>query len=868
MERRLYCITVALLALLVFTASPTWAEEYAFGIAGTKVTSENVDKLKDISGVTLGTGGELKYDPTKKLLSLKNVTITSPDGKIAIENAGNADLKIEVAGNNNISSKNADGLSFGASATIMGDGSLTVKTEGNNSAIYVRTGATLTVENTMLTAEGKNGIFGQDGRNGTLIIRNATVSAKGADLALADLATLTLEKSHIVSPEGGYWDAGKHAVMASGSKAKEVKIEPSYGFYIAGVVVTSTNMAKLNEITGVTLGTDGELKYAPTTNTLTLKNVTIASPDRKIAIENAGNADLKIEVAGNNNITSKNADGLTFGASATITGEGTLTVTTEGHNSAIYVPSATLTVENTTLSAEGYHGIFGQDGKNVTLIIRNATVNAKGRKGESGYAIADFATLTLDKCFIFSPKEGKWDAGKHAVMDGSSKAKEVEVKRFVGFNLEPTTLEEIPAEGGMPSVNVISEKAWTLSMPAEATWVTPSATTGTGSQTVRFTVEKNETSSMRSVKVTFTQSETTYTLELEIKQAGKLHIPLTGIEIVPNSLPIKVEGSSKLTLKFKPDDATNKEVTWAVTEGNESLTVDQEGNIRATKVAGTATVTVTSKENPTITAKCNVRVTSDDVPVESIEVIPATLELTEGKSATLGVKITPQTATNQEVTWSIKSGNEYITLSGNMVNGVKEGQAEVEAKVGDKTNVCKITVKKKIAVTSVRIEPGVVTLSVGKTQQLKAIIEPSTATNQKVTWTLTSGDGVVTLSATGLVTAVKKGTAKVTATVDGQTAMCTVNVTESKVPKAVEDAVLSTVIVAPNPFTTQLRILNPEGASMTYELLNLAGQVLRAGALNGIEMVVDTADLPAGGYFARLTGENGAKRTIRIICIR
>jgi len=495
-------------------------------------------------------------------------------------------------------------------------------------------------------------------------------------------------------------------------------------------------------------------------------------------------------------------------------------------------------------------------------------VNAKGRKGESGYAIADFAALTLDKCFIFSPKEGKWDAGKHAVMDGSSKAKEVEVKRFVGFNLEPTTLEEIPAEGGTPSVNVISEKAWTLSMPAEATWVTPSATTGTGSQTVRFTVEKNETSSMRSVKVTFTQSETTYTLELEIKQAGKLHIPLTGIEIVPNSLPIKVEGSSKLTLKFKPDDATNKEVTWAVTEGNESLTVDQEGNIRATKVAGTATVTVTSKENPTITAKCNVRVTSDDVPVESIEVIPATLELTEGKSATLGVKITPQTATNQEVTWSIKSGNEYITLSGNMVNGVKEGQAEVEAKVGDKTNVCKITVKKKIAVTSVRIEPGVVTLSVGKTQQLKAIIEPSTATNQKVTWTLTSGDGVVTLSATGLVTAVKKGTAKVTATVDGQTAMCTVNVTESKVPKAVEDAVLSTVIVAPNPFTTQLRILNPEGASMTYELLNLAGQVLRAGALNGIEMVVDTADLPAGGYFARLTGENGAKRTIRIICIR
>ena len=81
---------------------------------------------------------------------------------------------------------------------------------------------------------------------------------------------------------------------------------------------------------------------------------------------------------------------------------------------------------------------------------------------------------------------------------------------------------------------------------------------------------------------------------------------------------------------------------------------------------------------------------------------------------------------------------------------------------------------------------------------------------------------------------------------------------------AVEDAVLASLAVAPNPFTTQLRIENPEGVAARYELVNAAGLMVRAGAFSATEMIVDTEALPAGLYFARLMGQNGVKRVVKV----
>ena len=76
---------------------------------------------------------------------------------------------------------------------------------------------------------------------------------------------------------------------------------------------------------------------------------------------------------------------------------------------------------------------------------------------------------------------------------------------------------------------------------------------------------------------------------------------------------------------------------------------------------------------------------------------------------------------------------------------------------------------------------------------------------------------------------------------------------------------LASLAVAPNPFTTQVRIDNPEGVAVRYELVNGSGVVVRSGAFVASEVIVDTEVLPAGLYFVRIEAQNGAKRVKKVV---
>ncbi len=1023
---------------------------YGLLIAGVPVTSENIDKLDKIDKVTVG--GELKYDPTNKLLSLKDVSIEDLDGKVAICNELIPDLTISLSGNNKIATRNASGLLFNLNTTITGaKGTLTVNTEGPSS-IWLSDG-TLTIADTNLELSGDQAIEGA--RLATRIdIRRATVSmtAQSSFGVIYCVGDFNLQGCRVVEPLGGAWNSITHELA---KRAKKVRIEPTYDFSIAGVLVTPANAGKLNEIPGVTVPDGGELKYDPATNTLSMKDVTIQLDTEelkgKIAIHNDQQANLKIAVSGDNKITVKDADAFQFNASTEIEGNGSISLVSD--RTSIWVPTATLTLSNLTLHSNGRWGLAGHNGSQGELIINDATVNAKGFE----CAIGNFKTFTLNGCFIVTPAGGGWDDAQHAIMDGSEKAKEVAIAPYL-FSLDPSTLPEVPAEGGTPAVKLTSNSAWTLAVPtdatwvtpsvtsgdgdatvtfdvvanrslaprsatltftqpasaktlsleikqmpitpifslapttvaevpvaggkpsvkltsnnawtltlapADATWVTPSVTSGDGDATVTFDVTANPTPSVRSVTATFTQAESNKTLTLEIQQAGV--IPLTGLTIDPAQLPLKVGASTKLTLKFVPANATNKKVTWAVTEGAASLTVDQEGNITATQVAGTAKVTVTSQENSTLTATCTVNVTLEDVPVESLTLSETTLSLSVGESQQLTTTVKPQTATNKTVTWTVTEGAGVVSVSDGLVTALKAGSATVTATAGGKSVSCAVTVteapkpvvfslepttlaevpaaggepsvkltsnrawtltipseatwvtssvkdgeagtelpvsftvtknetpsprsvtvtftqadtnetltltirqaaQEVVPLTDIKLSDTQLTLKVGESAKLSVTFTPDNATNKAVTWAVTEGAASLTVDQEGNITATQvAGTAKVTVTSQENpsiAATCTVTVTAATVPQAVEDALLAKVVVAPNPFTTQLQVVNPEGTPAAYELVSLSGVVLRAGMSDGTETEIDTADLSAGLYFVRLTGENSAQRTVRVV---
>lgn len=91
-----------------------------------------------------------------------------------------------------------------------------------------------------------------------------------------------------------------------------------------------------------------------------------------------------------------------------------------------------------------------------------------------------------------------------------------------------------------------------------------------------------------------------------------------------------------------------------------------------------------------------------------------------------------------------------------------------------------VTVEAKtIKVTSVAVSPKTLDLEVGQKFQLAATVKPDEATDKTVTWKVTKGSDVVSVSADGEVTAIKAGSATITAAAGGKTATCTVTV---KVP--------------------------------------------------------------------------------------
>ena len=405
--------------------------EYGLNIAGVPVTSANCSDLSVIPGVT----GKVSYDPTTKTLTLEDASI---DGGVDRHGIWSTDeLTCVVKGKVSITSNNSSEMVFYKNATIKGNGQLTLKAP-KGCGIYTQ--AALLIEGCTVYAEGYRGIAGKDGSSGeSLTIRNASVTAKGTQGSIHDLANFTLEGCEITKPAGAVWNADEHAVCdASGNViTDEVVITPvpveEYGLNIAGVEVTSANCSDLTVIPGV----KGKVSYDPTTKTLTLEDASIEGIWSK--------DELTCVVKGKVSITSKNDwSAMEFDKNAIIKGNGQLTLKSK-ERAGIHLP-ASLLIEGCTVYAEGNWGIAGE-----SLTIRNASVTAKGTEG----SICALANLKLEGCEITKPAGAVWNAEAKAVCDASGNVitDEVVISPKGGTAIDFVTPEQLPAEGAIYDMN-------------------------------------------------------------------------------------------------------------------------------------------------------------------------------------------------------------------------------------------------------------------------------------------------------------------------------------------------------------------------------------------------------------------------------
>lgn len=390
------------LVLIMMSSAFVMAQEnYGFKVAGVYVTSDNYLDLTEISGVS----GKVYFDPNTRTLTLDNATIEA-DGSNAILNQDCDYLVIELIGTNTINVTNSAGIYLQKETSILGTSGSKLTITSNKGAVLFEN-SPLEINNCWLEVEGKWGISaGNNVAEEVLKIRNSHVEAKGTSGSICDISGLKLEGSYIYSPSNAAYDADTKSVAVNGvTVIKKVVIEPGYGIKIAGVDVTKKNCKDLSVIDGV----DGKISYDPETNTLTMEDVTINITGENAGIWNRGVKDMKINLVGNNTITSREAC-FTINKTSTISGSGTLRLKSSG-NCGLYMHTS-LTVEGVKLYAEGKYGVAGDDGMSGEILtLRNSYVEATGSSG----SICDLQNLVLDGSSITQPTGAAFDTDKHAV---------------------------------------------------------------------------------------------------------------------------------------------------------------------------------------------------------------------------------------------------------------------------------------------------------------------------------------------------------------------------------------------------------------------------------------------------------------------
>ena len=426
-------------------------DSYGIKIAGVDVTALNCKDLSVIDGVD----GKMSYNPETKTLTMEDVTINITGENVGIWNKEVKGLKINLVGNNTITSSEA-GITIGQPSTISGSGTLRLKSS-NNCGIYLP--SSLAVEGIKLYAEGKWGIAGQvfQTSGNVLTICNAYVEVTGSKGSILEVEDLVLDGCSITQPSGAEFDAKYHSVLLNGEVVTDkVVIEPdSYGFKIAGVDVTALNCKDLSVIDGV----DGKISYDAETNTLTMEDVTINATDIN-GIVNYYVKGLKIKLFGNNIITTNRAC-ITIFETSTISGSGTLSLKSSG-DCGLYMHTS-LSVEGVKLYAEGKYGVAGNDGKSGEILtLRNAYVEATGSDG----SICDLQNLIFDGCSITQPTGAAFDANVHAVaLNGKVVTDKVVIEPVANGISDITT--DVPAHAkGIYSVTGVKQTQQWNELPA------------------------------------------------------------------------------------------------------------------------------------------------------------------------------------------------------------------------------------------------------------------------------------------------------------------------------------------------------------------------------------------------------------------
>lgn len=254
-----------------------------------------------------------------------------------------------------------------------------------------------------------------------------------------------------------------------------------------------------------------------------------------------------------------------------------------------------------------------------------------------------------------------------------------------------------------------------------------------------------------------------YRIKFTVRQAGSY--------VVNNVLEFADGNNADMIVDdgviLKPERLITREVVTATPKPTETTT-----NTTAPKP--------TTKPEPTNTEPSSTPSPSTPVAVSGVALNKKVATINVGKTVTVKATVTPANAANKTLSWT-SSNTKIATVSNGVVKGVKAGRVIITAKTTDGSNIsatCTVTVKQPV--TSISLSKKA-TMYTGKKLTLKAKVNPANASNKALTWK-SYNTKIAKVASNGVVTGVKAGTVKITATAkDGsrKSATCTVTVRQS-----------------------------------------------------------------------------------------
>lgn len=261
-------------------------------------------------------------------------------------------------------------------------------------------------------------------------------------------------------------------------------------------------------------------------------------------------------------------------------------------------------------------------------------------------------------------------------------------------------------------------------------------------------------------------------------------IPVTGVTLDKAALELNTTDhkTEKLVATVNPDNATNRNVTWASSDTSVA-SVAADGTVTAV-AEGTATITVKTVDGGK-TAACAVTVTGEEAEVTGkepteVKVTPDKVTLKVNATEQLQAEVTPVDAV-KDVTWSSSDEAVATVSESGLVTAKAKGKATIKAtaKAGGAFGECEVTVieegEEPDPETEIELSKTALELKATQEETLTATVTPEGA---KVTWSTSNEDVAVVTN--GKVRAIAVGTATITAaTEDGAEAECAVTVTSN-----------------------------------------------------------------------------------------